>query len=226
MKNNNTLIYIGFIVLAGAYLCSKRNTKTIQEGFKIEDKPRCPNVLVQKGQQILLYNTKLAKVPGVNPVSFENLEEYVQFIKWQRSQGIICPVLYLQKMYNSQGEPVYHVRPDPLNPSGGSPPMVDPSLLAEPETLNSEYSDPTETQSLLTNAARNDPPYNQNSYPGFDSQNQDIGLATPLTEYYNVGETQATSANAMDTNWGGVNYAKAAVAAGNYKDDNVSIMVA
>jgi hypothetical protein len=228
MKDNHALIYIGLIVLAGAYLCSKRNTKYTLEAFegnKHKKAPRCPDVLVQKGQQILLYNTKLARIPGVNPVSFENLEEYVEFLKWQRSQGIDCPVLYLQKMYNSQGEPVYHVRPDPMNPSGGSPPMVDPSLLAQPETLNSGYSDPNEVQTLLTDAGRNDPPYNQNSFPAMDTQNQDIGLATPLTQYYNVGETQSTSANAMDSNWGGVSYARSAVAAGNYKDDEVSIMV-
>ena len=219
-----TLIYIGLGVLAAAYLCSKRNTNPLQEGFDGK-KPRCPDVLVQKGKQILLYNTKLAKVPGVNPVSFENLEEYVEFVQWQRSQGIHCPVLYLQKMYNAQGDPVYHVRPDPMNPSGGSPPMVDPSLLAQPETLNSGYSDPNETQSLLVDAGRNDPPYNQNSFPGFDSQNQSIGLATPLAQYHNVGETQATSANPMDSNWGGADYSRSAVAAGNYKEDNVSLAI-
>ena len=219
MLSNHSLLVIGIAVLAVAYLCSNRGKNRIQEAFS--GKPRCPNVLVQKGKQILLYNTNLAKVPGVNPVAFENLEEYVQFTKWQRSQGIHCPVLYLQKMYNSQGEPVYHVRPDPLNPSGGSPSSVDPSLLTDAGLPNNQPQDTT----LLTDAGRNDPPYNQNGYPAFDSHNQDIGLSTPLSTYYNVGETQSTSANAMDSNWGGVSYSKAAVDAGNYKEDEVSIMV-
>ena len=219
MLSNHSLLAIGAAVLVAAYICSDKGRYKFQEAFS--GKPRCPNVLVQKGKQILLFNTSLAKVPGVNPVSFENLDEYVQFTKWQRSQGIHCPVLYLQKMYNSQGEPVYHVRPDPLNPSGGSPSSVDPSLLTNADLPSGQSQNTT----LLTDAGRNNPPYNQNSYPAFDSQNQDVGLSTPLSTYYDVGETQSTSANAMDSNWGGVDYSKSAVAAGNYEEDEVSIMV-
>jgi hypothetical protein len=35
----------------------------------------CPNILIQQGSQLYLYNSKKHTVPGVNPVIFNNLEE-------------------------------------------------------------------------------------------------------------------------------------------------------
>jgi hypothetical protein len=81
----------------------------------------CPDVLIQKGSELFLYNSKRASVPGVNPIRFKNLEEYVEFTDWQRSQGILCPILFLQHAYNAQGEPVYKARPSPTNLQGGLP---------------------------------------------------------------------------------------------------------
>ena len=69
----------------------------VEKGMSGITGPRCPNLLIQKGCKIYLHNTKIAEVPGVNPIEFNNLEEYTQFIDWQRSQGIRCPVLYLQE---------------------------------------------------------------------------------------------------------------------------------
>ena len=73
------------------------------EGFG----PRCPNLLIQNGKEIWLKNTNLADVPGVNPMVFHNLEEYVQFVQWQKSQNIHCPVLFFQKSFDPQNQPVY-----------------------------------------------------------------------------------------------------------------------
>jgi len=81
-------------------------------------------MLIQKGAAFYLYNTKLAEVPGVNPVRFNNLEEYVEFLDWQRSQGIRCPVLYLQEVYDSQGKMTYKARPSATEPQGGLPPTT------------------------------------------------------------------------------------------------------
>ena len=49
------------------------------------NQPRCPDLLIQKGDQIHLLNTKLARVPGVNPLTFQNLEEYTEYYKYQKS---------------------------------------------------------------------------------------------------------------------------------------------
>ena len=57
--------------------------------------------MIQQGDEIYLYNSKLAKIPGVNPVKFNNLEDYVEFIDWQKSQNITCPILFLQHSYDT-----------------------------------------------------------------------------------------------------------------------------
>ena len=84
----------------------------------------CPDMLIQHGARFYLYNSKLAKVPGVNPIEFNNLEEYNTFTKWQRSQGLRCPILYLQHSYNTQGESTYKIRPNVNEISGGLPPSM------------------------------------------------------------------------------------------------------
>lgn len=117
------LLVIGIMFLLGLYYIYKSNNiETFVDGeedteYKIAGK--CPDVLIQKGAAFFLYNSKRANVPGVNPIRFENLEEYTEFTEWQRSQGILCPVLYLQHAYDAQGEPVYKARPSPTNLQGG-----------------------------------------------------------------------------------------------------------
>jgi hypothetical protein len=177
-------IFILIVFLSGLYVSLTYSSKTVQEGFK----PRCPNVLIQNGNEILLKNTNLADIPGVNPIVFHNLEEYTEFVDWQRSQGIECPLLYLQKTYTTQNDPVYKIKPMPKH---------------------------------LTDASRDDSPYNKNSYPGVDKENQNIGDYTMLDKYHEIGETQLQSADAMDPNWGGVKYTSDAIKAGKYKGDEV-----
>jgi hypothetical protein len=57
--------------------------------------PRCPNLLRQEGDMIMLYDLNQ---PGsdINPAVFYNLAEYAQFVKEQQEQGVHCPVLELQ----------------------------------------------------------------------------------------------------------------------------------
>ena len=66
-----TIFIIICIVLAVLFICQTQG----KEGMVGSMKPRCPNVLIQKGSKIYLYNTKIAEVPGVNPIMFNNLEE-------------------------------------------------------------------------------------------------------------------------------------------------------
>ena len=146
----------------GLYFVMKHSTK---EGLS-NISNRCPDVLIQRGTTLYLSNSKLADVPGVNPLKFNNLDEYVQFMNWQRSQGIRCPVLYLQEVYNTQGELIYKARPSPENMQGGLPD-------AHPED-----------ETKLLDAGRDEPPYNKNSFPAHDPQGQYIGLETPLDNMY------------------------------------------
>lgn len=103
-------LFITVTFLSGLYVCMN-HAKALQEGFK----PRCPNLLIQNGNELWLKNTNLAEVPGVNPVVFHSLDEYTEFVEWQKSQGIQCPILYLQKSYNAQNEPIYKITPPPIH---------------------------------------------------------------------------------------------------------------
>jgi len=198
-------VLIGALFLLGLYYVTF-GRKSI-EGFESKSKSklaRCPNVLIQKGNEFYLFNSNLAKVPGVNPIKFDSLEEYTEFMDWQRSQGIRCPILYLQETYDAQGNAVYGARPSPTDLMGGLP------LGAPPVTK-------------LIDAGRDDMPYNKNSYPAYDQQDQYIGLNTPLDQMYH--EKANVSPNAMDANWAGQAYTQELVDEGYYKGDEVKIAI-
>ena len=222
--------YIIIIVgLLGLLFISSHSLKYKEGLSSITDK--CPNVLIQKGSDFYLYNSNRAKVPGVNPLRFNSLEEYTEFIEWQRSQGIRCPILFLQKSYDTQGEEGYAIRPDPTDLQGGLPtrtlnygPTPKPVEMPTPLELSiGELKLPPETK--LSDASRSDPPFNVNSYPGFDQQNQEIGLNTPLDKMFHENPS-GVSPNPMDTNWGGHKYTQNLVNNGYYKDNEVSIRIA
>ena len=199
------------IFLLGLYFYAKGNCECGIEGFTNSKGQRCPDMLIQKGSKFYLYNSKVAQVPGVNPIEFNNLEDYTEFLDWQRSQGIRCPVLYLQATYDAQGNKVYKVRPSVSDPQGGLPPtQVNPPMRYTP----------------LVDATRNDPPYNQNSYPAYDQTSYYTGAMTPLDAIKNSNYNMLFSDNAMDPNWGGAEYTQALVDSGFYKGNEVSIAVA
>lgn len=168
---------------------------------------RCPNLLIQKGSKYYLYNSNIAKVPGVNPIEFNNLEEYTQFLEWQRGAGIRCPVLYVQNTYDTQGNRVYKVRPSVTELEGGLPPTTPVSL-------------PLKFTQLV------DANYNQGSYPAYDQSSYYQGSITPLDQIKNSNYNMLFSDNPMDPNWGGPEYTQALVDAGYYKGNEVDIKVA
>ena len=230
------LTYLFILVfLIGLYFYAKTADPKYAEGLtnnKHINKPRCPNLLIQKGSQFYLYNSKLAQVPGVNPVEFDNLEDYTEFLDWQRSQGIRCPVLYLQETYDAQGNKVYKVRPSVSEPQAGLPPSSQPPIgIASqvPPIMETSlepvgdlaYPNPT----LLVDATRNDPPYNKNSYPAFDQSNYYVGTTTPLDDMNIKSQQSVVSPNPMDDNWGGAKYTQNLVDKGYYKDNEVAIYI-
>jgi hypothetical protein len=220
------------VFLIGLYFYAKCSDPNYYEGLTNNNNNsntgiRCPNLLIQKGARFYLYNSKVANVPGVNPVEFDNLEDYTEFLDWQRSQGIRCPVLYLQETYDAQGNPVYKARPSVSEPQAGLPPsiasstgdIIQESTLGDPNAL--AYPNPT----LLVDATRNDPPYNKNSYPAHDQTSYYIGTTTPLDVMDMSQEKSGVSPNPMDPNWGGTEYTQNLVDQGYYKDNEVSLYV-
>jgi hypothetical protein len=73
-------------------------------------------MLLQVGSSIWLYNSNNPIIKNINPIPFNNIEEYYDFVKWQNDVNIKCPILYVQQVYNTQGEAEYHLRNTPLQP--------------------------------------------------------------------------------------------------------------
>ncbi len=238
--NSMLLILLVVTFLAGMYYCAKMTFSkfAIEEGLTTMTNPRCPDILVQKDKKFFLYNSKVAKVPGVNPIEFDNLEDYVEFMDWQRSQGIRCPVLYLQSTYDAQGNSVYKVRPSPTDLHGGLPPALANKPMAPSQLSPNKIPIPTNIDAkviiknmtgpnptMLIDATRNDHPYNTNSVPGFDQTDFYQGTTTPLDQMNQEQENMLYSPDAMDPNWGGAEYTEKLVDSGYYADNEVSIRV-
>lgn len=215
--------YIVIILIAlGLLFMMSKSTK---ESFMNAD--RCPNILIQKGNDFYLYNSRMAKVPGVNPLRFNSLEDYTEFVSWQRSQGIRCPVLYLQRSYDTQGNETYAMRPSPNDTQGGLQPVITYGPAQQNENIPPEFSLGAQTlppETKLFDANMNDPPYNVNSYPPFDQQNQYIGLNTPLDKMFNENKG-GVSPNPMDPNWGGAEFTQRLIDQGYYRDNEVAIAI-
>jgi hypothetical protein len=250
-----TSLLILLVFMLGIYFYAQCYNPKYIDGFTNQDKkPRCPNMLIQKGSRFYLYNSKLAQVPGVNPIEFDNLEDYTEFLDWQRSQGIRCPVLYLQYTFDAQGNPVYKVRPSVSEPqaglppsqpgisgsphpgiNGSSPPVIDAS--SQPGIASSSGNTIYESSlgtpdslaypnpTLLVDATKNDPPYNKNSYPAYDQSSYYVGTTTPLDNMNTQQQKSSVSANPMDSNWGGSSYTQGLVDKGYYKDNEVKISI-
>lgn len=167
---------------------------------------RCPNILIQHGNEIFLYNSKVEKVPGVNPIRFSNLDDYSEFMEWLQGRGIRCPVLFLQFSYDSQGNAVYKMRPSPTDLQGGLSPNV-------------PYSPAPAALVELMDASRDNPPFNNQMYDGYDPLNFNIGDYTSQDAAFGAKElTMQYSDNPMDSNWGGIRYSESVVDSGAYVD--------
>lgn len=207
------------IVVLGLYYIFNIHSAITTEGFnggdeQPQENPRnkrkineykCPNILLQKGNVFYLFNTKVALVPGVNPIQFDSLEDYTKFLDWQRSQKIYCPILFLRQGYDAQGEKMYSAHPSPTDLKAGRQ-----NTILDPTTVSSIQ---------LMDASRNDKPYNNNMYPGFDPQDQYIGSKTPLDKMTDLKD--GVSANPMNPKWGGQEYTQELIDSGYYKGREV-----
>lgn len=174
--------------------------------FESTNSQRCPNILIQHGNEIFLYNSKVEKVPGVNPIRFKSLEDYSEFMDWLQGRGIRCPILFLQFSYDAQGNAVYKMRPSPVDLQGGLSPNV-------------PYSPAPAALVQMMDASRDNPPFNNEMYSGFDPLNFNMGDYTTQDADFRAKElTMKYSDNPMDANWGGTQYSDSVVASGAYID--------
>lgn len=185
---------------------------TSKEAFQTEEteSETCPNMLLKKGNQLMLVFANLPKSES-NPIFFNTLEEYSAFVETQRTEGIRCPILFLQEETNTQGDDVYRMRPNPLEMNGGG------QVLPVQPTIQAPVQGPVKIQ----DASRSGNVFNANQYPGFDSHGTYIGVYTTIDQVHDSTEKNKLSDNPMDPNWGGVTFSQAAVDSGKYSDRTV-----
>lgn len=160
----------------------------------------CPDRIIQQKDGIYLYWSNKAEIPGINPIKFDNLEDYVEYVNWIKSQNIRCPILFYKETYSTQNKKML---------------TVDPDLSIFPE-LNDE---PPKSKLIDGNRGPNKK-YNKNQYPSYDPENQYIGVTTPLDKMFNNNDVDVSD-NPMDSNWGGQEVTEKAVESDKYAGDEV-----
>ena len=118
----------------------------------------CQTTIIKDGDHFLLYDSTKSTVPGVNPIQLKSLEEYKEYIQWQRANHIRCPILHLEKVFTTQGTEMYEIRQNFI--SDDNEKGANPSFNSKPKC-----NDATLTR----------PPFNSNQFPAFDQQNQTQG---------------------------------------------------
>ena len=223
--------------------------KNVDEELSVkETQESCPTLLVKRGNKLMLFNKNMPEISGENPIFFDNLEQYTDYVRTQRTlYNEECPVLFLQEENNAQGENVYRLRKtegttvDPLlmssiqdyfqNNTNVVPQFVPPVTPNPFNKIQPNYTDvplvnmnKKDKQTVpYKDANRDGKPYNQ-VYHGFDPSSQYVGRYTILDKIHDSTKYQnkdGKSDNPMDPNWGGVVFTEEKVKAGKFEENNV-----
>ena len=163
------LVFIIFMIVYGIYFVAK--PRNIPETFISGD---CPNTMIKDGDKILIYNPKHPKVPGVNPIQMGSLEDYEQYVAWQRANKMNCPILHLEKVFDTQGTEKYQVKDNFSINSNNCDGGVNHSIPVVKETPE---------LGKIIDASLDSPPYNSNQMPGYDPLDQDVGRKNVIDAY-------------------------------------------
>ena len=170
-------------------------------------------MLIRRGNSLILYDTT-RKEDTNNPISFFDLDEYANYVKIQHRKGIHCPVLYLQRENDTQGNDVYKIHESPFYIEGGLPAIP---LNVHDNTTPIKFMD----------ASRDNTPWNQDQYNSFDPYGLDVGRITEV-DVLHQSTTQRTgqfSENPADPNWGGIIFTQKSVDDGKYADREVGKVI-
>lgn len=246
-----SMAFLVFVFLLGLYVYSTGQLKQYSLDFLNSDvieeltaASSCPNLLIRKGNVILLYNTTLPVQDGVNPWVFTTMDDYVRYYNDQAAAGNTCDALYLQEETTAQGQTVMRVYPNIAGKAVGGigiggggyiPPLgslVNPLPVVIDKTKPLSYEDAMthppvnrfidSSFNMIGDTAGNDNPM----YAGYDPQGQYVGRYTNLDQIHDSTQTlfPGGSPNAADDNWGGVLFTEDAVKSGYYDENNVMIL--
>jgi hypothetical protein len=229
MKNINIVfvVFLIMIFILGIYMYSTKKLDTLFLNMNLENMENqqkqekketpCPDLLVRRGNVLLLYNSKAEMIDGINPLPFYNLDEYINYLEIERKKGRDCPVLFLQHETTAQGDDVYRMRPNPFQLDAGLMPLSAAAIAGKPQSR---------IPAPVVDSNRDYPPYNQGNYAGFDPHGLMIGVYNKLDEVHDstakAPDGQSYSDNPMDPNWGGVLYTQGKVDSGKYDENNVN----
>jgi hypothetical protein len=209
----NIFLIFFFVIGLLAIIQNSNNTSLEQKPNEIEsfhNPDECPDMLIKEGNVLLLLNTSKPRENGVNPKIFKNLDEYINYLEVERTKGNKCPILFLQKEVNTQGNEEYRMRPSPFELEGGM------------QLSNDLYKNMEKEKGFIVPLdATRDGDYNKNQFPGFDSHNLHQGQYTSIDNVRDSTINGQFSDNPMDSNWGGYYHTQAAVKSGKYKDREV-----
>jgi hypothetical protein len=228
---------------------NKIREATTEEGFDTADNKNCPNLLIHRGDMIVLYNTQ-AKQPhgsgggaGTHVVAvFKTMAEYAQYVKEQQQRGNYCPVLYLRQESNAQGNDIYRMYSPPYSGNGNPNFPLPPNGLDGART-NSVWdlhhqppfyvegglppipTEPVDNSVIkVVDASRESGQFNQDQYPGFDPYGLYVGKLTNLDEIHESTQNKGKhcSLNPADSNWCGIVDTQKAVDSGVYAMNEVT----
>ena len=209
------LLFLIFTFILGLYVTMYWKVHingSANEPMGNKDDKSCPNLLIQKGNALLLYNTNKPDDEN-NPISFFNLDEYINYLEIQKGKGNSCPVLYLQQENNAQGNDVYRLRPSPFDKQGGLP--------VESAATTSQ-SGAASNVIQRADASRANMPYNKDQYPGFDPTSQYVGQYTNIDAIHDSTNAKKISDNPMDSKWAGITYTQQMVDSGKYVGNEIT----
>ena len=233
-------LIIGFAIFLGGMYFYARNSSIGK------DSSQCPNLLIQYDAKYYLLNSKIERIAGVNPIEFNTLEDYNDFLKWQHTVGIKCPVLYVQKTYDAQGKRVFKIRPSPTETKGGLPPSPPEYVITNKPnttTINTPTTPFVNTNTTCGNSSPAVPGHSSSMMAQLWSYISDIptkptGELTKIEErnsYVNKLEYPTEllpcpkptfntfSDDPMDVNWGGEDFTEQAVKSGKYAGSEISL---
>ena len=208
------LVFLGIFLF---YLNQLTRTQAIEEENEVEgfdhdtskNLPKnCPNLLINRGDAIVLYNTNAAESgehgvsPGTHIVAvFKHLDEYAKYVQHQRSIGNYCPVLYLRQETSAQGKDVYkmYTPPSEIPDQGAGKPALTPPFLESVPIWDLHHQPPFYVEGGLPavptepvnhniiqvmDASRENGQFNKEDYPGFDPYGLYMGKINNLDEIH------------------------------------------
>jgi hypothetical protein len=132
------LCLMGVLVIVLYIILHKYKQSTCESFGIIPGRTQCADLLIYRGNKIHLLQRNKANIPGVNPIIFNNLEEYSEYIDWQKANNIRCPILLLQQLYNTQNQLQYRILNDRLLNPQKKQPIFNPNEIEDNSVFKSE----------------------------------------------------------------------------------------